>query len=102
MLVTPSGMVTDVKPLQSRKAELPMLVTLSGMVTDVKPLQYAKAELPMLVPPVMITSFNEVGTYLELSLELDAPNIYPKCVFAVPFFVAPTKGIVMDVKPVQL
>ena len=39
MLVTLSGMVTDVKLLQSSKAELPMLVTLSGMVMDVKLLQ---------------------------------------------------------------
>ena len=39
MLITLSGMVTDVKPLQSSKAEYPMLVTLSGMVMDVKLLQ---------------------------------------------------------------
>ena len=37
MLVTLSGMVTDVKPVQSKKDSSPMLVTLSGMVTDVKP-----------------------------------------------------------------
>ena len=39
MLVTPSGIVTDVKLLQPEKARSPMLVTLSGMVTDVKPVQ---------------------------------------------------------------
>lgn len=39
MYVTLSGMVTDVKPVQLRKAAYPMLVTLSGMVTDAKPLQ---------------------------------------------------------------
>ena len=39
MLVTLSGMVTIVKPLQPAKAPIPMLVTLSPMVTDVKPLQ---------------------------------------------------------------
>ena len=35
--------VTDVKPMQKRKAPSPMLVTLSGMVMDVKPLQLANA-----------------------------------------------------------
>ena len=43
MLVTLSGIVMDVKPLQPEKAESPMLVTLSGMVTDVKPLHLQKA-----------------------------------------------------------
>jgi hypothetical protein len=42
-------MVTDVRPLQARKADFPMLVTLLGMVTDVRLLQPEKAELPMLV-----------------------------------------------------
>lgn len=36
-------MVTDVKPVQKRKAYSPMLVTLSGMVMDVKLVQYEKA-----------------------------------------------------------
>ena len=39
MLVTLSGMVTEVKLLQPQKAAPPMLVTLLGMVTDVKLLQ---------------------------------------------------------------
>ena len=39
MLVTLSGIVTLVKPLQPENAEDPMLVTLSGIVTLVKPLQ---------------------------------------------------------------
>ena len=38
MYVTPFPMITDVTPLQSAKAHSPMLVTLSGMITDVKPL----------------------------------------------------------------
>ena len=37
MLVTLSGMVIEVKPLQPEKASSPMLVTLSGMVTEVIP-----------------------------------------------------------------
>jgi hypothetical protein len=43
MLVTLSGIVTLVKPLQFENAELSMLVTLSGIVTLVKPLQYKNA-----------------------------------------------------------
>ena len=39
MLVTLSGIVTLVKPLQPEKAELPILVTLSGIVMLVSPLQ---------------------------------------------------------------
>ncbi len=31
--------MTEVKPLQPENAHVPMLVTLSGMVTEVKPLQ---------------------------------------------------------------
>ena len=43
MLVTLSGMVMEVKPLQPEKALSPMLVTLSGMMTEVKPLHPSKA-----------------------------------------------------------
>ena len=31
--------VTDVKPVQPEKAEKPMLVTLSGIMMDIKPVQ---------------------------------------------------------------
>ena len=73
ILVTPSGMVTNVNPLQPEKAISPMLVTLSGMVTEVKLLQQVKAQLPMFVPHVIITSLSEPGTSLLLS-----PNSNPK------------------------
>ena len=43
MLVTPPGIVTLVRLLQSEKAWLPMLVTLSGIVTLVRLLQPEKA-----------------------------------------------------------
>ena len=43
MLVTLLGIVTLVKPLQYRKAVLPMFVTLFGIVTEVKLLQPEKA-----------------------------------------------------------
>ena len=36
MLVTLSGIVTDVKALQYSNVHSPMLVTLSGMMTDIK------------------------------------------------------------------
>ena len=35
MLVTESGIVTELSPVQPEKAELPMLVTESGIVTEV-------------------------------------------------------------------
>ena len=39
MVVTPSGIVMEVRRLQPRKAELPMLVTPSGIVMEVRLLQ---------------------------------------------------------------
>ena len=49
MLVTLLGIVTEVKLVHSRKALPPMLVTLLGMVTEVKAVQPVKAPGPMLV-----------------------------------------------------
>ena len=60
ILVTPSGIVTEVKPVQPEKAELPILVTPSGIVTEVKPVQPEKAELPILV--------TDSGMVIEVSL----------------------------------
>ena len=39
MLVTLSGIVTELKPLQSENALFPMLVTVEGIVIEVKPRQ---------------------------------------------------------------
>ena len=39
MLVTLSGIIALVNPVQPSNAELPMLVTLSGIITLVKPIQ---------------------------------------------------------------
>ena len=39
MLVTLSGIVIEVKPVQHENAKSPMLVTLSGIVIEVKPVQ---------------------------------------------------------------
>ena len=49
MLVTLSGIVTLVSPLQSSNAKSLILVTLFGIVTLVSPLQPSNAEDPMLV-----------------------------------------------------
>jgi len=43
MDVTLSGMVIEMRDVQSAKAQLPMLVTLSGMVTEVSELQPKQA-----------------------------------------------------------
>ena len=43
MVVTESGIVTDVRPVQPSKTCHPMLVTESGMVTEVSPVQPLKA-----------------------------------------------------------
>ena len=39
ILVTLSGIVTDVRPLQPSNAPIPMLVTPPGIITDIRPLQ---------------------------------------------------------------
>ena len=43
MLVTLSGMVTEVSPVHPENAEDPMLVTLSGMIREVSPEQLRNA-----------------------------------------------------------
>jgi hypothetical protein len=41
--------VTEVRPVQLKKAELPILVTLWGMVIEVRAWQLSKALMPILV-----------------------------------------------------
>ncbi len=55
MLVTLSGMVTLVKPVQPENAEAPILVTLSGIVTLVKPVQPLKADAAIPFVPSLMT-----------------------------------------------
>ena len=50
MVVTPSGMLMDVKPALLN-APLPIFFTLSGIVTEVKFVQPAKAYCAMYVTP---------------------------------------------------
>ena len=42
-----------------------MFVTLSGIVMLVRLVQLENALLSILEPPVIMTAFNEVGTYFE-------------------------------------
>ena len=86
MLVTEFGMVTDVKPLQPRKAPSPILVTEFGMVADVKPLQPLKVAFLILVTefgivtdvkllqsekalsPILVTVYSCPSTVIELGI----------------------------------
>ena len=52
--VTLSGIVIEVKPVQSENACQPMDVTLSGIVIEVKPVQPLNASQPMYVTPSSI------------------------------------------------
>ena len=52
--------IIEVRPVQSRKAALPMLVTELGMVTEVRPVQISKALFPMLI--------TELGMVTEVRL----------------------------------
>ena len=49
MNITPFGIVTDIRLLQSRNASSPMRVTLSGIVTDIRRVQSRNAYAPMRV-----------------------------------------------------
>ena len=82
------------KFVQFLNTEPPILVTLFGISILVKLVQPLNAEEPILLPPVIITFFSDVGTYL-----LSVPKIYPKRVSSLPL---PIKGNVILVKPVQL
>ena len=68
MLVTLSGIVIEVKPVQSKNAESPMLVTLSGIVIEVKLVQPRNAESPMLVTlsGIEVGDFNTVVRALNI------------------------------------
>ena len=49
MVVTPSGIVIEVKPVQPENARIPMEVTLEGIVTEVKPLGHRTNFSPVFV-----------------------------------------------------
>ena len=101
MEVTPFGIVILVNELQPSNAEEPMEVTPFEIVILVNELQFLNAEEPIESPPVIITSFKDDGTQLELNEDEFAPNIYSKRVLLVPPNSAPTNGIVIVVKELQ-
>ena len=72
MLVTLSGIIILVSPLQPENAELPMLVTLSGIMMLVSPLQPENAEFPMLVtlPSDGMTLFLQPATKVLLFVSI--------------------------------
>ena len=95
MLVTLSGIVILVNPLQPENVPLFMLVTLPVIIISVIPLQFWNAFVFMLFALVITTVFNDSGTYAF------DPNINPKCLLLVPELVFPTNGIVKLVKLLQ-
>jgi hypothetical protein len=72
MLVTLSGMLTLVRPLQSEKAQSPMLVTLSGMVKApvLPPRHRIKTVLSLLynTPPLELYSVLFKPTFIAVRL----------------------------------
>jgi len=56
IVVTPSGMVTEVREEQDSKAPCSMLLTLVGRTTFVKAVQPAKQNTPTLVTPLGIVT----------------------------------------------
>ena len=84
MLVTASGMVTDVRPLQLWNAPFPMLVTPSGIVMEVSSLQPPNAQFPMLVTLLGIIVFLQPAIralyavlMIALQLSLESYTVFP-------------------------
>ena len=64
MIVTSLPIVTDVSPLHSEKAAIPMLVTRLPIVTEVsieQLLNAPKSKLPPVLLPVIVTDLKELG-----------------------------------------
>ena len=87
ILVTPAGIVIDVNPEQPENAELPILVTLSGIVTDVSPEQSRNAASPM---PVTVNPSITFGILTVLS---DNEHLVIVASFPEPDQVQPSMGI---------
>ena len=60
MLVTLSGIVMLVRPVQPRNAQAPMLVTLSGIVMLVRPVQPSNALQATVFVPSLISYAPEI------------------------------------------
>ena len=109
MLVTDSGIVIDVSPLQFPKAELPMLVTDSGIVIDVSPVKPTQRQpgitLTLLANVKVVIFVSPLKTSESLMTQLSAlkntevnPPQFPKA--ELPMLITDS-GIVTDVNPVQ-
>ena len=86
MLFTEFGMVTEVNPLQSPKAQSPMLFTELPIVMEIKPVHHLKAYAHMLV--------TEFGMVMEVK-----PEQSSKASISI---LVTEFGMVMEVKPVHL
>jgi hypothetical protein len=95
MLVTLLGMVTDVRPLQPWKAEIPMVVTLLGMVIDVRPEQFMKADLPMLVTllGIVVLLQPRIRVFVDVSIRALQLSLELYCGFSL--------STVIEVRPLQ-
>lgn len=72
ILVTPSGITTEVREEQPSKAEFPILVTLLGILMEVRDRQYSKAQ-----PPMLVTGASKIIIplpFLYVLLTILAPN----------------------------
>ena len=68
--VTELGIVSEVKPVHSRKASSPIVVTELGIDTEVKPLQQLKAYPPISVTELGIVVFLQplINLFVEDSI----------------------------------
>ena len=78
MLVTESGIVTLVRPLQFLNAEDPMLVTLFGIVTLVRLLQLENTFESMPVTSLPLASLLGSMTTTALDFSLKPVKVLPK------------------------
>ena len=74
MLVTPAGMVIEVKLDAPRNAPYPMLVTLSGMLIDGTP-EYRKAYIFIFLRPLFNIIVLNVLLSVYSNIENDLPSI---------------------------
>ena len=101
ILVTPSGIVIEVKLAQPEKALPPMLVTLSGIVIEVKLVQPENALSPMLSPLVIVTTLSWLllmwfaANAGIVAVSIGQPSNAPLSMSVT------LSGIVIEVKPVQ-
>jgi len=101
MLVTLSGMIMLVKPVQLKNAELLMLVTLFGMVTLVKSLQPRNADPPMLVTLLPMVTLVKLVQFLNASLPIEVIVVLGRIMDAICFKPASPGATVLLALPVE-